>query len=187
MLGKKLHAYRKGQGLTMKVLAERCGLSTGYISQLERGMLEPSLNSLRRLAEALDIPAYLLLDYPPGEIMTIRNADHMVMRNKEDTVLYEFLTPLPSERFMPSSVIIKFTIQPHSGDTEQPISHPSEEIITVLSGILTLGVCAETTVLNPGDSSVIRKNLPHIFRNEHSEPVCGISCITPPVWGKAMT
>lgn len=187
MLGKNLHRYRKLQKLTMKDLAGSTGLSVGYISQLERGLVEPSLSSLRRLAEVLDVPPYLLLDYQSQEIMTIRHNDHLVVRNKEDTVVYEFLTPLPSGRFMPQAVVLRFTMQPHSSISDAPVSHPSEEVITVLSGRLTLGVCDEVTVLGPGDSSVVRKSLPHTCRNEHDEPVSGISCITPPVWGQALT
>ena len=62
MLGTNIREYRKKQKLTMKELAERTGLSIGYISQVERGETEPSLSSLRKIAGEFDVPVYVLLD-----------------------------------------------------------------------------------------------------------------------------
>ena len=50
MLGTNIREYRKNKKLTIKELAERTGLSIGYISQVEREEAEPSLSSLRKIA-----------------------------------------------------------------------------------------------------------------------------------------
>ncbi|MEO6457675.1 MAG: helix-turn-helix transcriptional regulator [Chloroflexia bacterium] len=51
--GEKLKMLRAQQGLTLTSLAAACGLTKGFISQLEAGRSSPSLASLAKLAEAL--------------------------------------------------------------------------------------------------------------------------------------
>ena len=58
----KIREYRKQQNLTMKELAREAGMSISYISQVERGEIDPSLSSLRKIASVLQVPLYLLLD-----------------------------------------------------------------------------------------------------------------------------
>lgn len=55
-MGESLRVIRAERGLSIKELAGRSGLSTGMISQIERGRSSPSLRSLRLLAEALEVP-----------------------------------------------------------------------------------------------------------------------------------
>jgi two-component sensor histidine kinase len=49
---------RKRKGLTQSVLAERSNLDNTYISQIERGMVNPSLFTLHKIAWSLDLSEY---------------------------------------------------------------------------------------------------------------------------------
>jgi len=60
-LGRFLRSQRIAAGLTLRDLAERTGVSNAYLSQLERGMHEPSLSVLRAVSLALDVPLASLL------------------------------------------------------------------------------------------------------------------------------
>ncbi len=61
-LGERVRKRRKALGLTAKSLAKAAGVSTSYISQVERGHQEdPSLPALRRLADALSMDLHALL------------------------------------------------------------------------------------------------------------------------------
>lgn len=62
MLGERIRSVRKSKGFKLGDLAEITDLSSSYISQLERGLIEPSLTSLRKISNALNIPIYLLMD-----------------------------------------------------------------------------------------------------------------------------
>ena len=57
--------YRKLQGLTQEKLANKLGVATSYVGQIEAaGMYKPiSLTTLLRIAEALDTPAYKFLEF----------------------------------------------------------------------------------------------------------------------------
>ncbi len=53
-LGGHIRTLRKTRGMTLVQLAERTELSHPFLSQLERGLAQPSLGSLRRIAVALE-------------------------------------------------------------------------------------------------------------------------------------
>lgn len=61
-LGEKVKAARLAQGMTMVELATTCGLTKGFISQLESGASNPSLNTLRKIGAALEVPVSEFLD-----------------------------------------------------------------------------------------------------------------------------
>ncbi|MBK8458573.1 MAG: helix-turn-helix transcriptional regulator [Phyllobacteriaceae bacterium] len=52
----RLHALRRWRNLTQKELASRAGITQGYFSELESGAKKGASETVRRLAEALDIP-----------------------------------------------------------------------------------------------------------------------------------
>jgi transcriptional regulator with XRE-family HTH domain len=61
-LGALLRAQRMAAELSLRELAERTHVSNAYLSQLERGLHEPSLSVLRAIASALGVPLEYLLD-----------------------------------------------------------------------------------------------------------------------------
>lgn len=64
-LGERVRKRRRALGLTAKALAKAAGVSTSYISQVERGhQKDPSLPALRRLADALAMDLHVLLGAP---------------------------------------------------------------------------------------------------------------------------
>ena len=52
-IGQKIKFLRLQNGLTMEELADRCELSKGFISLLERDMTSPSISTLMDILEAL--------------------------------------------------------------------------------------------------------------------------------------
>lgn len=66
-VGERIKAARMQVGLTQKELAEKLGVPYQSIGQWERGIRNPKLSSVRRIAEALDKPLVTLLpDDPEG-------------------------------------------------------------------------------------------------------------------------
>jgi len=54
-LGGRIRSLRRGRGRTQEQLAERVGLSVNYVSRIERGLENPTLETLLGLAEALKV------------------------------------------------------------------------------------------------------------------------------------
>jgi transcriptional regulator with XRE-family HTH domain len=61
VLGAAIRAERVTAGLSLRDLAERTGVSNAYLSQIERGLHEPSISVLSAIAEALDVSLEALL------------------------------------------------------------------------------------------------------------------------------
>jgi transcriptional regulator with XRE-family HTH domain len=61
VLGALLRAQRRAADLSLRDLAERTKVSNAYLSQLERGLHEPSLGVLTAIASALGVPLGVLL------------------------------------------------------------------------------------------------------------------------------
>ena len=55
-LGALIRAQRLATGLSLRDLADRAKVSNAYLSQIERGLHEPSLSVLAAIAAALDVP-----------------------------------------------------------------------------------------------------------------------------------
>ncbi len=53
--------YRVMNNLTQDKLSELTGISSDYLSEIERGKRVPSLKRLIMIADAMNIPAYKLL------------------------------------------------------------------------------------------------------------------------------
>jgi transcriptional regulator with XRE-family HTH domain len=57
MMGEELRKARERAALTQEQLSFRAGLSRPYISQLERNLKSPTVDTLFRLCDALDVSA----------------------------------------------------------------------------------------------------------------------------------
>jgi transcriptional regulator with XRE-family HTH domain len=59
-LGARVRELRQDRGLTLKALGRQAGLSHPFLSQLERGLARPSVGSVERIAQALEVPVSAL-------------------------------------------------------------------------------------------------------------------------------
>ncbi|MDT8332871.1 helix-turn-helix transcriptional regulator [Roseomonas gilardii] len=69
-LGERVNALRVALGLSQEDFAGRVGLDRTYVSGIERGLRNPTLLVLLRLAQALEVPVTELLGEPPSRWKT---------------------------------------------------------------------------------------------------------------------
>ncbi len=60
----RIRVWRDHRGLTAAVLAEKAGIAQGYLSQIETGKREGTIETLRRLASALAVSLDDLVGFP---------------------------------------------------------------------------------------------------------------------------
>lgn len=79
-VGERIREYRKQAGLTQKELGDRLGVSNVHIGQYERGLRNPKLPQLKKIADALDIPFDLLVsDKVEALVDTSKQIDPSIM------------------------------------------------------------------------------------------------------------
>lgn len=184
-VGERLKAIRTSRGMTLRGLGERCGLSAGFLSQLERGLTSASLTSLRELAAALDVPVAELLDDPPtvparaarhDVVLTITRASSgppAVLHSGART--YQMLSSRTNGLVL-EPLIAQFAPGEHSTPLE---AHEGEEFAYVLDGELTYVIGDDEYVLSAGDSIHLRSNAPHAICNRSDRVVTVLSVLTP--------
>lgn len=67
VIGRKIRAIRKSKGLSQEQLAELAGLHPTYISDIENGKVNASLQSYLAVASGLEMPLGELIDLPEGK------------------------------------------------------------------------------------------------------------------------
>ena len=69
-VGLNVKNVRRERGLSQEGLAFECGLHRTYVSGVERGIRNPTVVVLEKIAEALKVPAGRLLNEPPRKPKT---------------------------------------------------------------------------------------------------------------------
>jgi len=87
-LGARLRALRQQRGWTQEALGERAGISYKFIGEIERGVGNPTLDSIDQIAKAfgLDIALLLQRDAPEPMYTPLSSDDFAVMREARDTL-----------------------------------------------------------------------------------------------------
>lgn len=175
-LGHRIRETRSARGLTLTALAEATGLSAGLISQVERELADPSLETLRRIAKVLEIPLFnLFRQEDSGTVAVVRKERRTQVKSPDQDIVYSRISPGGGRL-----EVLHGTLGPLSASAAEPWSHPSEECLVVLSGQLVVEVAGRDYELSGGDSCYFDSHLPHRYRNPHEQAAEFIVTITPP-------
>lgn len=179
-IGLQIKTLRTGNNMTLKQLSEQTDLSIGFLSQLERGMSSVAIDSLEKIASALDVPLTSFFNEAP--------------RKNQDPVVHNFelqATPVSEQIFqyilsndeMGFNLLPRiFTLMPFANfdaDDLEMYSHDGEEFIYILEGIVTLFIGTRQYTLYPGDSVQIHSTEPHNWMNSTNKVARLLSINTP--------
>jgi transcriptional regulator with XRE-family HTH domain len=184
-IGVRIKQRRQELGLSLREVARRAQVSASFLSQVERGVSNTSLDSLRRIAEALDVPILYFLfegpEYQAGEglVFVLRSGYRPKIDLRDSRVSYELLTPDLNRKME----VIVGRLAPGSGNVARRLKVPTEEFIYVLSGCLLIGIGQEEFFLRCGDSVYFEGvQLNKLACGCEDEDAVWISVITPPVF-----
>jgi transcriptional regulator with XRE-family HTH domain len=158
-IGPQLRAARLAARMTMAEVAEKSGLTKGFVSKVERDLANVSVASLMRLCEALGISVGTLFRADRGEV--VRRGAYPPI-NFGGTRMREYLlTPAGEKRVQ----AILSEIEPGGGSGAEPYSLPADvEFVFVLAGQLHISVAGEPVVLDQGDAFTFPPSARHAFR-----------------------
>jgi transcriptional regulator with XRE-family HTH domain len=87
--GKRIKQVRKAAKLTQEHLAEKTGLSTEYISRLERGVAQPSFDTFAVIADTLNVTYRDLLDFRGPILFKDEKQEAKLRKEYLDTITAE--------------------------------------------------------------------------------------------------
>lgn len=176
MLGDRLKALRQAKGLTLRELSERTGLSVSMLSQIENGAADPSLGSVRKLAEVFEASIATLFSDPDAPAIHIsRPGERHSLGVADASFAYERLTPGRGDL-----EVLRAEIPPGQATSPRLWGHPSTECAYVISGELTVELGAERVTLATGESVTFDSREPHRYLNESDGVTTIIIAVTPP-------
>jgi transcriptional regulator with XRE-family HTH domain len=177
-LGANIRRVRKRRGLTIEQVAEASGMSISFISQVERGLISPSVNSLQKISRALGIQigGFFEDQSRTGRVVRAHERPRLIYPNRSEEEY--LLTPVKSKYLQ----VLYYRLKPGATSGETPYSHESdEEFGLVLKGKLEVSVAGEVYVLNEGDAVTFDSHLPHSWRNPSKKEECLVLwVVTPP-------
>lgn len=177
-LPQMLRRRRKELGFSLRDLASRSGLSASFLSQLERGVVEPSLSSLKRIAKALRMSVSDLIgegSRPDRAVDVVVRHDSRRRIDLPDTPATYELVSSGEKRMLEVSIV---SVEPVDTASIVPRTHPGEEFVFVLDGRLRLVYGGEEIELSPGDAASIEGWTPHALTAEGDQFVRYLSVVT---------
>jgi transcriptional regulator with XRE-family HTH domain len=156
-----IRTFRLRRNLTLAQLSELSGVSIGHLSRLENGTRTPTVRLLLQLARALGVSVGALVGETPHEntVYVSRSVDRRTIETG-DTSLQSLSDP--ALRWLQA---VELSLVP--GRVGEPVSHPGEEWIYVLSGVIEVDVSGSTSSLAAGDAVHFRADVPHALHNPH--------------------
>ncbi len=184
-LGERIKRQRMKSGLRSMELAEKSGLSAGFISQMERNLVNPSISTLKKIADALDVPIGSFFEEVTSEKekKEFSQAKSPVVHEKQRKILspnqgvtFYLLNP-------DMSGDIEFILdifEPGASTGEELYSHPGEECGLILEGELEIQLEDKKYLLKKGDSITFKSTILHKKTNTGKTKSTSIWANTPP-------
>mgnify|MGYP000631544719 CR=1 FL=1 len=173
-IGEKLKELRIQRNLTQEELADRCELSKGFISQVERDLASPSIATLTDMLECLGSSLKEFFSDDSAEKVVYAPQD--MFEKEEDDRKITWLVP-DAQRNSMEPILLEL-----SPGGKSPVLPPleSEEFGYVLRGQVTLVAGKRSYTVKKGDSFCLRPSATHYLENVSARPAAVLWVSTPP-------
>ena len=168
-LGRRIRHERMRQGLSLKEVEKRAGISPTHISEIERGRSSPTVGALVRIARALDRPLAHLVAAPPrhGVVFGLHGARRTWVLNRGAVRLESLLDPGAS-----FDLSIALLVMAPGADltTAQGCFGVDEIFVHVVGGEIDVSSTDAKLRLAAGDSIHLAASSIDAIINTHSGP-----------------
>lgn len=176
-IGEKIKRLRLQRGLTQEELADRCELSKGFISLVERDLTSPSITTLQDMLASLgsDLSGFFA-----------READEKIVFGDDDICVKEddeilkghirWLVPTAQKNSM-EPILLEMA---SGGETAMQDPHEGEEFGYVLSGSIVIELGEKRIRARKDESFYFKPTQPHRIVNVSKQPAKLIWVATPP-------
>lgn len=171
-IGLILNKLRKEKKITLKELSEKSGLSTGFLSQFERGMTTIAVDSLMIIAKILDVDLDVFFEKKTTNTNNeslIRSYDREVSSVNSKYIQFNLVRDLVKAEFLPR--IYEILPSKYDSKATENYVHEGVEFIFVLEGVLTMHVKNKDFEMYPEDSIYLDSKTPHNWENNTNKVV----------------
>jgi transcriptional regulator with XRE-family HTH domain/quercetin dioxygenase-like cupin family protein len=207
IIGKKIREIRQNKNMKIIDLANKTDLSVSLISQVERGIISPSMDSLIKIATAIEVPISTLflnedsyeeesspLPMRPKDIPSpTTQSNHFILTPVELHDQSPVVRKKERKRLSPAKGInfqllnpnlngpIEFIYNEYEPNVSTKFyTHPGSECGLILSGELIVQINDDIYHLNEGDSITFNSTDRHLKKNVSSKKCCCVWANVPP-------
>lgn len=178
-MGHDIRTLRRIRKATLNAVAAQLGRSAGWLSQVERGLSDPSIADLRKLAHLFEVPlGFFFVGNSPSEERgwIVRRSSRRRLGNATAGLMEELLSPDLNGRFL----LFLSVFEPGT-ELAEPARRPTEDAGYVVSGALDLWIGKHTFHLVAGDSFRFAGEQ-YRWRNSGLEAAVVVWVISPPIY-----
>lgn len=178
-LGARIKRIRINNGMTVRQLAEKVGLSASFLYQLEQDKTSPSFSTLKGIAAALNTNITLLVeDSLPEEWLIVRNNNYKRIVTGNPGMELNLLTFLGhrEKRMQP----MVFELAPGASSADIGDYQGKEHFLYILEGEVEVTLGDAKYVLNEGDAAYFIFESPGELCNTGQEKAVGLWVYSPP-------
>lgn len=165
IIAENLKKLRKERNLTLGQLSEISGVSKAMLSNIEQGESNPTINTIWKIANGLNVPYTKLMEELETMSTVIKKSDIEVQTDDNEhyrTYCYFKNTPIRNFEFF------HVELDSYSSKTTQGHCPRTEEYIYVISGELILQVENEEYMLKEGDALAFDSSVNHSYINNQN-------------------
>ena len=175
-IGEKIKRLRLQRGLTQEELADRCELSKGFISLLERNLTSPSIATLTDVLECLGTDLAAFFSVQSEEKLVFPEEDTYV-KSDDETLKGSICWLVPTaQKNQMEPILVEMQ---SGGATEWDNPHEGEEFGYVLTGTVQLELGERIVKARKGESFYFRPTEPHRLVNP-GKAVCRFLWVSTP-------
>ena len=177
-VGKRINQLRMKNNLTLDELASRTELTKGFLSQLERNLTSPSLQTLEDIASALGVTMERFFKEESDEQRVFKEEDYFI--DEQDKVTIHWIVP-NSQKNQMEPILLELK---ESGMSQEIRPHKGEEFGYVLSGeiLLESPTLNSVEVVKKGECFYVKGNETYLLKNIKSKEAKVLWVSTPPIF-----
>jgi transcriptional regulator with XRE-family HTH domain len=159
--GEFVRVIRKQRSYTLKQLAEKTGLSTSLLSQIERGLIDPTVSTFWKISNALNVPVNDFFHTGGEQHIITRKQERRIIEIENENISYHYLSPIQVGKM--EHILVE--IKPGELIQHELVSHAGEECGYILNGQLLVVLSDKEILLHEGDSIYFPSTIPHRYIN----------------------
>ena len=179
-LGKRIQRYRINKGVTLQALAEKTGLTRGYLSKIENSEKPPPVSTLINLAKALNISMSEVFGEVDGNspICMVKKWERRTIARDGSVFGYSYQTL--AHKFHNKHMEPYFLTLPRQPKENVLFQHKGEEILFVLEGTMKFFHGEKEFIVEEGDCIYFDGSIPHYGVSQGNKEVkCFMVIYTP--------